>query len=88
VYRCIRDLWGPANLVALMVAELVDTPLYFMNDIGIVFEPPTDYPARFSCGRRHKGTVGLARLFDSQCERWPLLIPVWFTCVVLSGYLP
>jgi hypothetical protein len=32
------------------------------------------------------GGPGPARLFDSQCERWPLMIPVWFTCVVLSGY--
>jgi hypothetical protein len=31
---------------------------------------------------------GPARLFDSQCERWPLVLPVWFTCVVLSGYFP
>jgi hypothetical protein len=27
MYRCIRDLWGPANLVASTVAELDDTPL-------------------------------------------------------------
>jgi hypothetical protein len=32
--------------------------------------------------------VGPARLFDSQCERWSLVIPLWFTCVVLSGYFP
>jgi hypothetical protein len=32
--------------------------------------------------------VGPAQLFDSQCERWPLVIPLWFTCVVLSGYFP
>jgi hypothetical protein len=44
---------GSVNLVASMVAELDDTPLYFMDDIGIVFGPPTNYPARFSCGRRH-----------------------------------
>jgi hypothetical protein len=35
-----------------MVAELDDTPLYF-TDNGIVFGPPTDYPMRFSRGRRH-----------------------------------
>jgi hypothetical protein len=46
-------LWGPTNLVASTVAELDDTPLYFTDDIGIVFGPPTDYPSRFSCGRRH-----------------------------------
>jgi hypothetical protein len=41
------DLWGPANLVASMVTELDDTPLYFVDDFGIVFGPPTDYPVRF-----------------------------------------
>jgi hypothetical protein len=71
-----------------MVAELDDTPLYFTDDIGIVFGPPTDYPVRFSRGRRHYGTVGPTQLFDSQCERWPLVIPVWFTCAVLSDYFP
>jgi hypothetical protein len=88
VYWHIRDLWGPANLVASTVAELDDTPLYFTDDIGIVFGPPTDYPVRFSRGRRHWGTVGPTRLFDSQCERWSLVIPMWFTCVMLLGYFP
>jgi hypothetical protein len=32
--------------------------------------------------------VGPARLFDSQCERWSHVIPVWFTCVMFSGYFP
>jgi hypothetical protein len=81
----IRDLWGPANLVASMVAELDDTPLYFRDDIGIVFGPPTDYPSRFSRGRRHYGTVGPAQLFDSHRERWPLMLPSWLTCVMLPG---
>jgi hypothetical protein len=31
MYWCIRDLWGPANLVALTVAELDDTPPYFTD---------------------------------------------------------
>jgi hypothetical protein len=52
-YYRIRDLWGSANLIALTVAELDDTPLDFMDDIGIVFGPPTDYSSRFSCGRQH-----------------------------------
>jgi hypothetical protein len=47
----IRDLWGPTNLVASTVVELNDTPLYFTDDIGIVFGPPTDYQSRFSRGR-------------------------------------
>jgi hypothetical protein len=87
-YWHIRDLWGPTNLVASTVAELDDSPLYFTDDIGIVFGPPMNYPARFSHGRRHYGTVDPARLFDSQCKMWPLVIPVWFACVVLSGYFP
>jgi hypothetical protein len=41
----------PANLVASMVAELDNTPPYFMDDIEIAFGPPTDYPVRFSRGR-------------------------------------
>jgi hypothetical protein len=53
VYESVWDLWGFTNLVALTVVELDDTSLYFMGDVGIVFGPPTDYPARFSRGRRH-----------------------------------
>jgi hypothetical protein len=53
VYWRIRDLWGPINLVALTVAELDDTPLYFTDDIGIVFGPPMDYLSRLSRGRRY-----------------------------------
>jgi hypothetical protein len=44
---------GPTNLVALTVAELDGTPLYFTDDIGIVFGPPTDYLMRFSREKRH-----------------------------------
>jgi hypothetical protein len=40
MYWCIPDLWGPVNLVASMVTELDDTPLYFRGDIGIVLGPP------------------------------------------------
>jgi hypothetical protein len=32
--------------------------------------------------------VGPAQLFDSQCERCSLMIPMWFTCAVLLGYFP
>jgi hypothetical protein len=28
------------------------------------------------------------RLFDSHREGWPFVLPVWLTCVVLSGYFP
>jgi hypothetical protein len=37
----------------LTVSELDDTPLYFTDDIGIVFGPPTDYLTMFLRGRRH-----------------------------------
>jgi hypothetical protein len=47
MYWRIWDLWGPANLVAPTVVELDDTPLYFMDDIGIVFGPPMDYRRGF-----------------------------------------
>jgi hypothetical protein len=47
VYWPIRDLWGPTNLVASTVDKLDDTPLYFTDDIEIVFGPPMNYPSRF-----------------------------------------
>jgi hypothetical protein len=50
----VYGIYGvPTNLVVSTVAELDDTPLYFTDDFGIVFGPPTDYPSRFSRGRRH-----------------------------------
>jgi hypothetical protein len=85
MYWGIQHLWGPTNIVASMVTQLDETPLYFMDDIGIVIGPPTDYPLRFFHGRWHLGTVGLTRLFDSHRERWPLMMPAWLTCVMLPG---
>jgi hypothetical protein len=41
------------KLSSLTVVELDDTLPRFTDDIGIVFGPPTDYPSRFSCGRRY-----------------------------------
>jgi hypothetical protein len=41
----------PRKLSSLTVIELDDTLPRFMDDIGIVFGPPTDYPLRFSRGR-------------------------------------
>jgi hypothetical protein len=37
-----RIYGDPANVVASIVVELDDTPLYFMDDIGIVWGAPTD----------------------------------------------
>jgi hypothetical protein len=48
---------GPRKLSSLTVVELDDTLPRFTNDTGIVFGLPTDYPLRFSRGRRHKGEV-------------------------------
>jgi hypothetical protein len=42
VYWCIWDLWDPANILVLTIAELDDTPLYFTGDIRIVWRSPTD----------------------------------------------
>jgi hypothetical protein len=44
---------GSHKLSSLTVVELDDTLPRFTDDIGIVFGPPTDYPSRFSRGRRH-----------------------------------
>jgi hypothetical protein len=44
---------GSHKLSSLTVVELDDTLPRFTDDIGIVFGPPTDYPSRFSHGRRH-----------------------------------
>jgi hypothetical protein len=41
------------KLSSLMVVELDDILSRFTDDIGIVFGSPTDYPSRFSRGRRH-----------------------------------
>jgi hypothetical protein len=35
------------------LSSVDDTSLYFMDDIVIVFGPPTDYPVRFLHGRWH-----------------------------------
>jgi hypothetical protein len=49
---------GSHKLSSLTVLELDDTLPHFTDDIGIVFGPPTDYPSRFSHGRRYSGEVG------------------------------
>jgi hypothetical protein len=44
---------GSHKVSSLTIGELDDTLPRFTDDIGIVFGPPTDYPSRFSRGRRH-----------------------------------
>jgi hypothetical protein len=53
MYWHIWSIWNPASLVALTVTKLDDTLPHFADDRRIVFGPPTDYPIRFLCGRRH-----------------------------------
>jgi hypothetical protein len=44
---CTYGIYGDAtNLVASTIVELDDTPLYFTDDIGIVFGPPTEDDTR------------------------------------------
>jgi hypothetical protein len=47
------EIMGSHKLSSFTVVELDDTLPRFMDDIGIVFGPPTDYPSRFSRGIRH-----------------------------------
>jgi hypothetical protein len=77
---------GSRKFSSLIVVELDDTLPRFTDDIGIVFEPPTDYPSRFSRGRRHEGEVGPGPTLWQSMRKVVLVIPVWFTCVMLSGY--
>jgi hypothetical protein len=56
---------------------------------GIVYGPPMDNPA---CGIAWKTYTremcDPTRLFDRCRELWPLVVPSWPTCVMLSGYFP
>jgi hypothetical protein len=53
---------------------------------GIVYGPPMDIPA---CGIMWemctRERCNLIRLFDCFHELWPLVVPSWLTCVMLSG---
>jgi hypothetical protein len=53
---------------------------------GIVYEPPTDSPmCNIAWKTRTRERCDPPRLFDCCRELWPLVVPVWLTCVVLSG---
>jgi hypothetical protein len=47
MYWCMRDLWGPANLVASTVTELDDTPPYLTgvqwDSVGATHGCPSRY---------------------------------------------
>jgi hypothetical protein len=47
MYWCIRDLWGPTNLVASTVAELDDTPPYLTDDIRDSVGATHKYPLKY-----------------------------------------
>jgi hypothetical protein len=59
MYWRIRDLWGPTNLVASTVTESDYTPLYFMDDIRIVFGPPHGLPVEVFAWKTALGYGGL-----------------------------
>jgi hypothetical protein len=89
MYWCIRDLWGPANLLASMVIELDDTLPRFTvvqwDSVRATYGLPVEvftWKTSLGWGRTRSW------LFDSHHKRWPLVLPLWLTCVVLSGYFP
>jgi hypothetical protein len=89
MYWRIRDLWGPANLVASTVAELDDTLPRFMDiqwdSVWASHGVPVEvFMWKMALGRGRTRSW----LFDSHRERWWLMVPSWLTCVVLSGYFP
>jgi hypothetical protein len=55
---------------------------------GIVFGPPMECPPKHLRGRRHEGKLGPSLTLWSRHELWPLVVPLWPTCVMLSGYYP
>jgi hypothetical protein len=88
MYYRIRDLWGPTNLVASMVVELDDTLPRFIDiywdSVWATHELPIEVFAwKITLGQGRTRS----RLFDSHHERWSLVLPLWLTCIVLSGYL-
>jgi hypothetical protein len=89
MYRRIRDLWGPTNIVASTVTELDDTLPCFMDvqcdSVRATHRLPIEV---FTWKMALGGGRTRSRLFDSHRERWPLVVPSWLTCVMLSGYFP
>jgi hypothetical protein len=89
MYWHIRDIWNPANLVALTVAELDDTLPHFTDDRRDSIRASHGLPVKVFVWKMAlwRGRTR-SQLFDSHHERWPLVLPSWLTCVVLSGYFP
>jgi hypothetical protein len=87
MYWRIRDLWGPANLVASTVTELDNTLPCFADVQWNSVQATHGVPIEVF---EWKTTLGWdrtqSRLFDSHRQRWPLAVPSWLMCVMLSGY--
>jgi hypothetical protein len=89
MYRCIRDIWSPTNLVAPMVSELDDTLPRFTDDKSDSVWATHGLPIKVFMWKMALGRgTTQSRLYDSHHEMWPLVLPSWFTCVVLLGYFP
>jgi hypothetical protein len=78
---------GLCKLSSLTVIELNDTLPRFTgvhwDSVRATHKLPVEvFTWKMALGR------GRTRLFDSQCEWWPPVIPMWFMCVMLSGYFP
>jgi hypothetical protein len=73
MYWRIRDLWGPANLVASTVTELDDTLPYLQDVHRDSVWATHECPSRHRVEDMHYGKVVLARFFDSRRALWPLV---------------
>jgi hypothetical protein len=88
MYWRTQNLWGPGNLVASTVTELDDTPLCLTDVHWDNTGATHGCLSRYRVEDLHYGTVGPAQPFDSHRELWPLVVPSWLMCLVLSGYFP
>jgi hypothetical protein len=89
MYWHIWDIWNPANLVASTVTELDDILPRFMDDRRDSVWATHGLPVEVFTWKMTLGWGRTwSRLFDSHCERWPLMLPSWLMCVMLSGYFP
>jgi hypothetical protein len=89
MYWCIRDLWGPTNLVPSTVGELDDTLPHFTDvqwdSVWATHGLPIEvFMWKMALGRGSPRSW----LFDSHRERWPLMVHSWLACVMLLGYFP
>jgi hypothetical protein len=67
------------------VGQSLTSPIVMYT--GIVYGSSTDSPTCSITWKTHtREWCNPARLFDCCRELWPLVSPLWLTCVVLSGY--